>query len=78
MIITIIFAMLVWVYGAGPFLLAFNAIAHSETNCLLNNAKFDGESTIKLRIYQVLHCTGYFVWGVVFVSIPFIIKHFFY
>lgn len=78
MIITSIFAMLVWVYGVGLFLLAFNAVTHSDTNCLLHNVKFDGKSIIKLRIYQVLHCTGYLVWGVVFVSIPFIIKHFFY
>lgn len=68
--------MVIWWFGVGPFLLVFNGIAHSETNCLIGWAKHENKSTVKLRFYQVLHCLGYLVWGIGLVAIPLVIKHY--
>lgn len=70
------FVMIIWWFGAGPFLIFFNGIAHSETNCLISWAKRDGTSTFKLRVYQVLHCIGYAVWITVLITIPFLFKYY--
>lgn len=76
MITIVLFAlsMFLWLYGAGPFLLFANAVAHSETNCLISWAKKDGKSTFKLHVYQVLHCIGYLVWLAGFIAIPVLFK----
>lgn len=68
------FAMIIWWFGAGPFLLFFNAVSHSETNCELSWAKHDGRSTLKYRVYQVLHCIGYIVWVAGLIAIPVLFK----
>lgn len=69
-----ILAMFMWWFGTGPFLLFFNAVAHSETNLDLHYAKERGKSTFGLRIKQVLHCVGYLVWVVGLIAIPVLFK----
>jgi len=68
------FAMIIWWFGVGPFLMVFNGIAHSDTNCLISWAKHEGNSTFKLRVYQVLHCIGYAVWLAGLIVIPVLFK----
>lgn len=68
--------LLVWWFGAGPFLLLFNGIAHSDTNMLKRHAKGDGNSTAKYTFFQLLHCCGYVVWVIGLFSIPVLFKIF--
>lgn len=72
-----IFALLFWWFGVGPSLVFFNAVAHSETNCLIGWMKAEGKSTFKLRVYQVLHCIGYIVWVAGLIAIPVYFKIYF-
>lgn len=81
-ILCIILSLLWWPIGGTLFMFS-NAVAHSETNCILSNLKYDikkGKKVPKYKVlelhgYQILHCLiycvfplGYYViWGIIFV-----------
>lgn len=68
------FVMLLWWYCGGTFLMFFNGAAHSETNMLVRQAKKEGNSTLKLRVFQVFHCIGYIIWFAGWFVIPVFFK----
>lgn len=71
------FAMIIWWFGAGPFLIFFNAVAHSGVNADIKHYKSEGRNTFWLRVNQVLHCIGYAVWVGVLIAIPVLFKIYF-